>query len=126
LNLIEKIASTLSLVGVPMGRLDPCNLIVDASRSFIQADELAKHGINIPGRVMSTAEFKVAAQEYVGLDLVSEVLDEEVYNGVNILEHSKLLARRLIESKEDHPEYFEKSLSQIAGDIASAQEKLLR
>ncbi len=75
---------------------------------------------------MSTAEFKHAAQEYLGLDLVSEVLGAEVSAGVNVLEHSKLLARRLAESKEDHPEYFEKTLDQIAGDIDNAQRRLAR
>lgn len=126
LKLIERIARALSMIGVPVGHLNPDNLIADASRSFAQAEELATHGIDIPGRSMSTAEFKAAAQEYVGLDLVSEVFDEEIYDGVNILEHSRLLARRLVKVRESHPEFFKKSTERIARDIHKAQQRLRR
>jgi len=75
---------------------------------------------------MSTAEFRLAAEEYVGLDLVSEVLHEEFYAGVNILDHAKMIARGVIESRDNRPEYFEKSINRITRDIADAQKRLLR
>ena len=124
MTLVEKIASLLSLVGVPTGHLNPGNLVVDASSSFVKADELEKHGISIPGRTMSTEEFIAAARDYIGIDLVSEVYDEAVHSGINIREHSKLLAQRMVESKDEHPEYFEECIQEITRNITKAQDKL--
>ena len=124
MTLIEKIASFLGLFKIPVGRLSPENLITDVCSSFVQADELQLHGIEIEGRKLSTIEFIDAAEKYIGFDLVAEVLDTEVRDGINIHEHAIMLIQNTIKMAKDNPNYYNRIIQEITSDIMQAQTRL--
>ena len=124
LKLIEKIARELGLVGIPTGRLNPCNLIADVCGYFVTADKLVEAGVTVPGRAWSVEDLRLAAMDYVGLDLVSEVLAEEMHPDLSIEEYWRQKADRLLKFSESNPEYFKRSLDEISDNICQAQRRL--
>ena len=123
MKLIERIATVLDLIGIPTGSLCPGNFIADVSASFVVADELAKGGVHIEGRTMSTADFVREAQGYVGLDLVSEALEAEVHSGSTVRDFAIGRAHRLIECQTSHPEFYRESIAELTTDILNAQRR---
>lgn len=123
MTFIETIASYLSLIKIPVGRLSPYNLITDVSPSFIKADELRIHGIEIDGQKMFTKEFKVAAENYIGFDLVTEVLETEVRDGIHVRDHAIMLIQNSIEKASDYPDHYNRVIREIKSDIMQAQSR---
>ena len=123
MTLIERIAVKLDLLGIPVGQLSPYNLITDLCPSFVKAKELNQHGIYIEGQIMTFKQFKSAAENYIGLDLVSEILNTEVRDGINIHDHALLLIRNTLSKAKEYPAHYERVIGDITADIKKAQEK---
>lgn len=123
MKLVERIAIKLDLLGIPVGQYSPYNLITDLCPAFVKAKELNRHGIFIEGQVMTFEQFKSAAEEYIGLDLVSEILNTEVRDGVNIHDHALMLIRNTLNKAAEHPKFYERVIGDITSDINKAQEK---
>ena len=124
MRLLERIATYLDILGVPTGRLCPGNLIADVCGHFVTADKLVEAGVTVPGRYWSVDDLRLAATDYVGLDLVSEVLAEEMHPDLTVGEYSSQRADRLLEQLESNPEYFKQSLDEISQNIIEAQRRL--
>lgn len=124
MRLLERLATYLDLLGVPTGRLCPGNLIADVCGHFVTADMLIEAGVTVPGRTWSVGDLRLAATDYVGLDLVSEVLAEEMHPGLSIQESWRQRASRLLEQAESNPEYFKRSIDEISENILEAQRRL--
>jgi hypothetical protein len=123
MTLIERIAVKLDLLGIPVGQLSPYNLITDLCPAFVKAMELNQHGIYIEGQVMTFEQFKNASENYIGLDLVSEILNTEVRDGINIHDHALLLIRNTLSKAQEYPAHYERVTRDITADINKAQEK---
>jgi hypothetical protein len=124
MRLLERFATYLDLLGVPTGRLCPGNLIADVSGHFVTADRLVEAGVTIPGRTWSIDDLRLAATDYIGLDLVSEVLAEEMHPGLSIEEYWRRRAGNLLEQAESNSEYFKRSIDEISKNILDAQRRL--
>lgn len=123
MKLIERIALKLSLLGVPVGSLSPYNFITDVSSSFVKAEELRRNNIFIEQQYMNLDQFKLAAKNHIGFDLVSEILDTEVRDGINIHDHAILLIRHTLSKADEFPSHYENVITKISADIRKAQEK---
>jgi len=124
MRLFERLATYLDILGVPTGRLCPGNLIADVCGHFVTADRLVEAGVTVPGRQWSVDDLRLAAMDYVGLDLVSEVLAEEMHPDLSINEYWSQRADRLLDQAESNPEHFKKSLDEISENILEAQRRL--
>ena len=124
MTFIETIASHLSNFRIPVGRLNPYTLVAEVCSSFIQADELQQHGIEIEGRKMSTKEFQAAVLEYIGIDLVPEILETEVRDGINIHDHAIILILHSLENAAEYPDSYNRNIREITSDILQAQSRL--
>ena len=124
MRLLERFATYLDILGVPTGRLCPGNLIADVCGHFVTADKLVEAGVTVPGRTWSVEDFRLAARDYVGLDLVSEVLVEEMHPDLSIQEYWSQRAERLLEQAQSNPAYFNKSIDEISEKIVEAQRRL--
>ena len=120
---LERFATFLDFLGVPTGRLCPGNLIADVCGDFVTADKLVESGVIVPGRTWSVEDLRLAAKNYIGLDLVSEVLNEEMHTHLSIQEYWSQRADRLLEHAESDPEYFKKSIEEISQNIVEAQRR---
>ncbi len=123
MKLIEKFALKLSLFGFPVGKLNPYNLITDLCPSFVKAEELRRHNIFIDGQYMTLIQFKEATENYLGLDLVSEILETEVRDNINIHDHAILLINNTINKASEYPEHYKRVIRDITSDIHEAQSK---
>ena len=123
MKLIERVAVKLDLLGIPVGHLSPYNLVTDLCPAFIKAKELNRNDILIEGQVMSFEQFKSAAENYIGLDLVTEILITEVRDGINIHDHALLLIRNTLSKAIEYPVHYERVIRDITADIHKAQEK---
>ena len=110
--------------GIPTGRLCPGNLVADVCGDFVTADLLTQNGLTIPGRDWNVEDLRVAAEKYIGLDLVTEVLSEEMHPDMTIEKYYTQRASRLLEHQESNPEYFKRTLNRITKNIAEAQRRL--
>lgn len=104
--------------------MSPANLIADVCGYFVTADKLVEAGVTVPGRKWSVDELRAIASDYVGLDLVSEVLAEEMRPGLIIEEYWLQKADRMLAHMESNPDYFNKSLARISENICEAQRRL--
>jgi len=123
MKLIEKIALNLSILGIPVGKLSPYNFITDIAPSFVKAEELKRNNIIIEQQVMNFEQFKAAAESYIGFDLVTEILETEVRDGINIHEHAILLIRNTLNKASEFPNHYERVIVEITDDILKAQDK---
>jgi len=123
MRLLERFATYLDILGIPTGRVCPGNLIAEVCGHFVTADKLVEAGVSIPGRTWSLDDLRNAATDYVGLDLVSEVLAEEMHPDVTIAEYFSERADRLLEQAESHPDYYKRSLDEISNSILEAQRR---
>ena len=124
MRLLERLATYLDLLGIPTGRLCPGNFIADVCGHFVTADKLVEAGVNVPGRTWSVDDLKLAAKDYVGLDLVSEVLGEEMHPDLSVEEYWTQRADSLLGQVKSNPEFFKRSLDEISKNILEAQRRL--